>query len=86
MTTCQNGPQIIWELLAKHGWLDYSSSEDNEISTKDLCYFERFLEKAEFLEDLESYCESIANLYQERDNPQKIRPGYGTYSSAIVGD
>lgn len=84
MTTYQNGPQIIWELLAKHGWLDYSSSKDNEISSKDLCNFERFLEKAEFLEDLESCCESIANLYQERDNPQTIIGR--TFSSAIVGD
>lgn len=84
MTTYQNGPQIIWELLAKHGWLDYSSSEDNEISTKDLCYFERFLEKAEFLEDLESYCESIANLYQEHNKPQIITPER-MHRSAIVG-
>lgn len=53
--------QICYDLLKKHGWLDYSS--EDRMAGRDLRYLERFLAKTKALEDLETICSSIASMY-----------------------
>lgn len=55
--------QICYDLLKKYGWLDYSSEE--RMAGRDLRYLERFLVKADALEELEIVCSSIAEMYGE---------------------